>query len=59
MTLTLISVFGLIATLYRLPDSPKPFRPGPRILRAGIWTLHFGIDNAGRDSQRRVRNVIR
>ncbi|THV03171.1 hypothetical protein K435DRAFT_748130 [Dendrothele bispora CBS 962.96] len=58
-TLTCISVFALLTTLYRLPDSPRPFRPGPRILRAGIWTLHFGIDNAGRDSQRRVRDVIR
>ncbi|KAF5367533.1 hypothetical protein D9758_003810 [Tetrapyrgos nigripes] len=59
MALTCISVFALLASLYRLPPSPKPFRPGPRIIRTGIWTLHFGIDNAGRDSQRRVKNVIR
>jgi hypothetical protein len=26
---------------------------------AGVWTLHFGIDNEGRDSQRRVRDLIR
>ncbi|KAJ3734145.1 hypothetical protein DFJ43DRAFT_1170983 [Lentinula guzmanii] len=58
--LTLISVLGVLATLYRLPITPaQPFRPGHRMLRAGIWTIHFGIDNEGRDSQRRVMNLIR
>ncbi|KAF9067240.1 Frag1/DRAM/Sfk1 family-domain-containing protein [Rhodocollybia butyracea] len=59
-TFALISITSILATLYRLPSSPpQPFRPGPRILRAGIWTIHFGIDNEGRDSQRRVLNLIR
>lgn len=25
----------------------------------GIWTLHFGIDNTGRDSQRGVQRLLR
>ncbi|KAK0235644.1 Frag1/DRAM/Sfk1 family-domain-containing protein [Armillaria nabsnona] len=55
-----ISTLSVLATLYRMPSSAiQPWRAGPRVLRAGIWTLHFGIDNAGRDSQRRVRDVIR
>ncbi|KAJ4479963.1 Frag1/DRAM/Sfk1 family-domain-containing protein [Lentinula aciculospora] len=59
-TLALISVLGVLATLYRLPATPtQPFRPGHRMLRAGIWTIHFGIDNEGRDSQRRVMNLIK
>ncbi|KAK0495256.1 Frag1/DRAM/Sfk1 family-domain-containing protein [Armillaria luteobubalina] len=55
-----ISTLSVLATLYRIPSSAtQPWRAGPRVLRTGIWTLHFGIDNAGRDSQRRVRDVIR
>jgi hypothetical protein len=38
---------------------PKPFRPDARILRAGIWAVHFGIDNEGHDSQRGMLGVIR
>ncbi|THH00526.1 hypothetical protein EW145_g7066 [Phellinidium pouzarii] len=33
--------------------------PGPRIIRAGIWTVHFGIDNEGRDSQRAMSTLIK
>ncbi|KAK0193555.1 Frag1/DRAM/Sfk1 family-domain-containing protein [Armillaria mellea] len=55
-----ISTLSVLATLYRMPSSAiQPWRAGPRVLRTGIWTLHFGIDNAGRDSQRKVRDVIR
>ena len=58
--LALISITSVLVTLYRLPnESPRPFKPGPRILTAGIWTLHFGFDNQGRDSQRGVRDVIK
>lgn len=46
--------------MYRWPTKEiKPFRPGPRIIRAGIWTVHFGIDDEGRDSQRRMRDIVR
>ena len=59
-TLTaLLSVLSVLVTLYRLPISPpNPYHAGDRILTAGIWTLHFGLDNKGRDSQRRVRDLI-
>ncbi|KAJ4487416.1 Frag1/DRAM/Sfk1 family-domain-containing protein [Lentinula lateritia] len=58
--LALMSIVAMLASLYRLPATPvQPFRPGHRILRAGIWTIHFGIDNEGRDSQRRVMNLIK
>lgn len=59
-TLAVVSVASLMASLYHMPiRTPQPFRPGPRILRAGIWTIHFGLDNVGRDSQRGIRNLIR
>ncbi|KAH9945479.1 Frag1/DRAM/Sfk1 family-domain-containing protein [Epithele typhae] len=38
---------------------PTPSHPGARIVRAGIWTVHFGLDNEGRDSQRAMRDLIR
>ncbi|KAJ7931407.1 Frag1/DRAM/Sfk1 family-domain-containing protein [Mycena leptocephala] len=60
VTLAVFSIASLLVTVYRTPTSfPQPFKPGPRILTAGIWTVHFGMDNEGRDSQRLVRNVVR
>jgi hypothetical protein len=57
--LALFSVSSVLVTLYRWPSSPpQPYHPGPRILTAGIWTVHFGIDNQGRDSQRRMRDLV-
>ena len=38
--------------------APIPSHARARIFNAGIWTVHFGIDNEGRDSQRRMRNLI-
>ncbi len=59
-TLAILTAISLLVTLYRVPKStPQPHRPGSRIVRAGIWTVHFGIDNEGRDSQRLMRDLIR
>lgn len=64
-TLALLSLIPLVALLSPLTRPPSP-PPAPsaahqrgRILNAGIWTVHFGIDDAGRDSQRRMRNLVR
>lgn len=60
LLLTVTSVLSGLVTIYRLPSSSlQPFRPGPRIVRAGIWTVHFGFDNEGHDSQRGIRNLLR
>lgn len=59
IVLALCAVLSVLATLYHLPVTPPmPFRPGARIVRAGIWTVHFGIDNVGRDSQQGMRSLI-
>ncbi|KAJ7494594.1 Frag1/DRAM/Sfk1 family-domain-containing protein [Mycena galericulata] len=59
-TLVFFSIASLLVTMYRTPTGfPQPFKPGPRILTAGIWTVHFGIDNEGRDSQRLIKDVAR
>lgn len=58
--LAVLTVASLLVSLYRWPSVViKPHRPGPRIARTGIWTVHFGIDNEGRDSQRRMRDLIK
>jgi hypothetical protein len=43
------------------PPTPAPAsaHARARILRAGIWTVHFGIDNAGHDGQRGMRDLFR
>jgi len=58
--LALVSVFSGLVTLFRFPPSGlQPFKQGPRIIQAGIWTVHFGFDNEGHDSQRGIRNLVR
>ncbi|PCH42647.1 hypothetical protein WOLCODRAFT_163942 [Wolfiporia cocos MD-104 SS10] len=58
--IVVLSIASLVVTMYRWPTVViKPHRPGPRIVRSGIWTVHFGIDNDGRDSQRRIRDLIK
>ncbi|EGO24579.1 hypothetical protein SERLADRAFT_369838 [Serpula lacrymans var. lacrymans S7.9] len=60
LILALLSISSLLITLYRWPlVGPRPYKAGTRIFNAGIWTVHFGIDNVGRDSQRRMRDLIR
>ncbi|KAF7967485.1 hypothetical protein HWV62_34095 [Athelia sp. TMB] len=57
--LAILSVLSVAVTIYRMPNRPPvPYSPGPRIITAGIWTIHFGIDNQGRDSQRKVRDLV-
>ncbi|KAI5987173.1 Frag1/DRAM/Sfk1 family-domain-containing protein [Pisolithus marmoratus] len=58
--LAVLSFTSVLVTIFHRPViGPSPYKPGTRILNAGIWTVHFGFDNAGRDSQRRMRDVIR
>ncbi|KAJ2911915.1 hypothetical protein MD484_g8496, partial [Candolleomyces efflorescens] len=60
ITLALATALSVFGTLYHLPLSPpRPHKPGStRILNAGIWTVHFGFDNVGHDSQRGMKALI-
>ena len=61
-TLAVLTALSLLATLWHASWPrvvPRPHREAARIVRAGIWTVHFGIDNEGRDSQRRMRDLIK
>ncbi|KDR76390.1 hypothetical protein GALMADRAFT_226084 [Galerina marginata CBS 339.88] len=66
LTIALVSALSLLTTFHRLPrGAPQPFKAnvfsesGKSLFNAGIWTVHFGIDNEGHDSQRGIMNLIR
>ena len=69
-TLVAILLFfssSLLVTRYRAPGAlPMPYRRDAAkhnttlgIVNAGIWAVHFGIDNEGHDSHRGMLGVIR
>ncbi|QRW03702.1 Frag1 domain-containing protein [Ceratobasidium sp. AG-Ba] len=59
-SLGLVLVLAMSVVLYRTPRKPPmPHHAGDRLITTGIWTMHFGQDNEGRDSQRRMRDLIR
>ncbi|EAU85636.2 hypothetical protein CC1G_06349 [Coprinopsis cinerea okayama7 len=59
-SLAVISIASLLTTIYRHPMvPPKPHKPGSKLVNAGIWTVHFGINNEGHDSQRGMRDLIK
>jgi hypothetical protein len=40
-------------------NTPKPYHPQSRLVTAGIWTIHFGLDNDMWASEYRMRDLIR
>lgn len=40
-------------------EVPKPYHPNSRLVTAGIWTIHFGLDNDMWASEYRMRDLIR
>ncbi|WWD19737.1 hypothetical protein CI109_104201 [Kwoniella shandongensis] len=56
----LLSVVSITIGYSKLPTSaPIPYYPDHKIFTGGIWTVHFGVDKEGRDSQRRMMELIR
>ncbi|BEJ12602.1 hypothetical protein CspHIS471_0210620 [Cutaneotrichosporon sp. HIS471] len=39
-------------------NRPTPYFPEHNIFTGGIYTVHFGIDEPGRDSQRRIASLV-
>jgi hypothetical protein len=63
-TLVLLSLFVAFSagtSFYRAHQTaiPQPFHPEDRVVTAGIWTIHFGLESDLRDSQRRLRDAIK
>ncbi|KAH3671832.1 hypothetical protein OGAPHI_000018 [Ogataea philodendri] len=40
-------------------EKPKPYHPKSRLMTAGIWTIHFGLDNDMWASEHRMRDLIK
>ncbi|WVF72912.1 hypothetical protein IAT40_007730 [Kwoniella sp. CBS 6097] len=56
-------VLGALSVGYsygKMPTAtPISYYPDHEIFTGGIWTVHFGVDKEGRDSQRRVMDLIK
>lgn len=56
----IINIVFLSAAFMRFPTNDyKPYHPEDRVLTAGIWTIHFSIDNDMWASEHRMRDLIR
>lgn len=56
----IINVFFMCAAFMRFPSNDyKPYHPEDRLLTAGIWTIHFSLDNDMWSSEYRMRDLIR
>ncbi|KAH7322823.1 Frag1/DRAM/Sfk1 family protein [Stachybotrys elegans] len=55
-----INVLFLCAAFMRFPTNDyQPYHPDDRILTAGIWTIHFSLDNHMYSSEHRMRDLIK
>ncbi|KAI0448182.1 Frag1/DRAM/Sfk1 family protein [Xylaria telfairii] len=60
LTLVTINVFFLATAYIRFPTNDyKPYHEDSRVMTAGIWTIHFSLDNDMWSSEYRVRDLIR
>lgn len=54
-----VNFLSTIRFSIKLNVTPTPFYPDYHMFSAGIFTVHFGIDEPGRDSQRRIADLVR
>ncbi|GAO17730.1 hypothetical protein UVI_02033320 [Ustilaginoidea virens] len=56
----IINVLFLSAAFMRFPTNDyKPYHAEDRVLTAGIWTIHFSLDNDMWSSEHRMRDLIK
>ncbi|KAH3684004.1 hypothetical protein WICPIJ_005027 [Wickerhamomyces pijperi] len=54
------AVLASIVAYQRFPlTDPKPYHPDSKLLTAGIWTIHFGLDNDMWGSEGRMAHLIK
>ena len=59
-SLALVNALFLAARQIRIPNSePMPYHAPERLITAGIWTIHFHLDNDMWSSERRMRDLLR
>ncbi|RWA08210.1 hypothetical protein EKO27_g6884 [Xylaria grammica] len=55
-----INIFFLITAYLRFPTNDyKPYHEESRVMTAGIWTIHFSLDNDMWSSEYRMRDLIK
>ncbi|WWC91829.1 uncharacterized protein L201_006776 [Kwoniella dendrophila CBS 6074] len=55
-----LSIISLGYSYWKIPTKiPEPYYPNHKIFSGGIWTVHFGLDKEGRDSQWRMMQLIK
>ncbi|EST05218.2 Frag1/DRAM/Sfk1 [Kalmanozyma brasiliensis GHG001] len=61
LIMALIGLVGNIVPLYRIvpPSSIVPHHPEDRLVTAGMWTVHFALDQHMRDSSRRMASIMK
>ncbi|CAJ2509669.1 Uu.00g146950.m01.CDS01 [Anthostomella pinea] len=60
LALGAVNVFFLAAAYMRFPvNDYKPYHADSRVLTAGIWTIHFSLDNDMWSSEYRIRDLIK
>ncbi|KAI9147730.1 Protein CWH43 [Paramyrothecium foliicola] len=56
----IVNVLFLCSAYRRIPSNDyKPYHPEDRILTAGIWTIHFSLDNNMWSSEYRMRDLLK
>ncbi|KAG0364891.1 hypothetical protein BGZ54_007048 [Gamsiella multidivaricata] len=60
ITLAILVLSSVFVCLRRIPRAaPQPYHPEHKLITAGIWTIHFAIDNDMYNSEVRMRDAIR
>lgn len=60
LPLAFISLLALaVPTLRHVPFHIQSYHPESRVITAGIWTVHFSLDQTMWDSTRRMSNLIK
>ncbi|KAJ3560934.1 hypothetical protein NPX13_g9132 [Xylaria arbuscula] len=60
LALGIINIFFLMTAYARFPTYDyRPYHEESKVLTAGIWTIHFSLDNDMWSSEYRIRDLIR
>jgi hypothetical protein len=60
VALGMINIFFLATAYMRFPtNNYRPYHEGSRVMTAGIWTIHFSLDNDMWSSECRIRDLIK
>jgi hypothetical protein len=60
LVLGIINTFFIATTFFRFPSNDyMPYHADAKVMTAGIWTIHFSLDNDMWSSEYRIRDLIR